>query len=97
MCRLPGRHATNILLPHPPLSTEAALPNRPTLARPASSKGDAFSHQGLEFDSIIVHKGHEHVDALPATLAPESRHNVAFEASDTTSRAAADRLLSICQ
>jgi len=35
---------------------------------------DAFLHQGLEYDSIIVHKGHEHVDAPVATLAPESRH-----------------------
>jgi len=30
----------------------------------------------------------EHVDAHQRTLAPESRHIVAFELSDTTSRAA---------
>jgi hypothetical protein len=30
----------------------------------------------------------EHVDAAPRTLAPESRHIVAFRLSGTTSRAA---------
>jgi hypothetical protein len=39
-------------------------------------------------DRIAIPKVTEHVDALARTLAPESRHIVAFELSGTTSRAA---------
>ena len=39
-------------------------------------------------DRNASRKAAEHVDALTRTLAPESRHIVVSQASDTTSRAA---------
>jgi hypothetical protein len=72
MCRLSGRHDSYFI--GPPVFGQ----QRTSQTKPRRGLG-SFS---------TVHSGKEHVEAALTTLAPDSRHIVAFSLSSTTSRAA---------